>query len=104
DGIPGGASLHDFFKLAKYHNFLNYIPDRHLEGYGMNLEGIEKLKEEKIKLIITIDCGIRDGKQVARANEVGIDVIITDHHEPGEELPAAFAIVNHKRADSKYPE
>ncbi len=104
DGIPGGALLHDFFKLIGFNNFLNYIPDRHLEGYGMNMEGIEKLKEEKIELIITIDCGIRNNKEATSAKELGIEVIITDHHEQSENLPEAFAIINHKRLDSKYPE
>lgn len=104
DGIPGGALLHDFFKMIGYENFINYIPDRHIEGYGMNIEKIERLKEEKIKLLITIDCGIRDIKEVERANELGIDVIITDHHEPSEELPKAYTIVNPKLKKSKYPE
>jgi single-stranded-DNA-specific exonuclease len=104
DGIPGGALLHDFFKLIGYKNFINYIPDRHTEGYGLNIEGMERLNDGKINLIITIDCGIRDVKEVARAKELGMDAIITDHHEPGEELPSALAIVNPKLKNSKYPE
>lgn len=104
DGIPGAALMHDFFKLIGYNNFINYIPDRHDEGYGLNIEGMERLKEEKINLVITVDCGIRDLKEIARANELGMEVIVTDHHEPGEELPSAFAIVNPKLKDSKYPE
>lgn len=104
DGIPGGALLYDFFKKIGFNNFVNYIPNRHTEGYGMNIENIERLKEEKIELLITIDCGIRDIKEVKRANELGIDVIITDHHEQSNGLPDAFAIINPKRTDSKYPE
>lgn len=104
DGIPGGALLYDFFKKIGFNNFVNYIPNRHTEGYGMNIENIERLKEEKIELLITIDCGIRDIKEVNRANELGIDVIITDHHEQSDGLPDAFAIINPKRTDSKYPE
>lgn len=108
DGIPGGALMHDFFKKIGYKNFTNYIPDRHLEGYGLNIEGIERLKEENTGLIVTIDCGIRDHKCVERANELGMDVIITDHHEPSSPpaggLPNAFAVINPKRADSRYPE
>lgn len=104
DGIPGGALLHDFFKLIGFNNFINYIPNRYSEGYGLSIEGIEKLKEEKIKLLITIDCGIRDNKNIEYANKCGMDVIITDHHEAGADLPEAFAIVNHKLKNSKYPE
>lgn len=104
DGIPGGALLHDFFKKTGYANFINYIPDRHLEGYGLNTEGVEKLKEEGVNLLVTVDCGIRDHKHVDRANKLGMDVIVTDHHEPAENLPNAFAIINPKRDGSKYPE
>lgn len=104
DGIPGGALLHDFFKLIGYQNFTNHIPNRQTEGYGLNTEGIERLKEEKIEILITIDCGIRDHKQIEFANKLGIEVIVTDHHEQAEELPAAYAIVNPKRNDSGYPE
>jgi len=104
DGIPGGALLHDFFKLINYKNFINYIPNRQTEGYGLNVEGIEKLKEEKIKILITVDCGIRDNKQVALAKTLGMEVVITDHHEQSDVLPEAFAIVNPKIKKSKYPE
>ncbi|MEK7669292.1 MAG: single-stranded-DNA-specific exonuclease RecJ [Patescibacteria group bacterium] len=104
DGIPGGALLHDFFKLIGFNNFINYIPDRHIEGYGLNSEGIEELAKDKIKLLITIDCGIRDHKEIEHAKKHGIDVIVTDHHEQSDGLPKAFAIVNPKREDSKYPE
>ncbi len=111
DGIPGGALMHDFFKRIGYTNFTNYIPDRHLEGYGLNKEGIEKLAEEKVNLIITVDCGIRDHKNIDHINKLGMDVIVTDHHEPAsseaklaQDLPNAYAVVNPKRSDSKYPE
>lgn len=114
DGIPGGALLHDFFKLIGFNNFINYIPDRHTEGYGLNIEGIERLtqsshkattgKEEKVSLLITVDCGIRDNEKIEILNKMGVDVIVTDHHEPGDKLPDAFAVIDHKRKDSKYPE
>jgi len=102
DGIPGGVILHDFFQKINYENFANYIPHRHMEGFGLNPEAIDKFKEDKVDLIITVDCGVTDIKEVARAKKYGIDVIITDHHEPGE-LPKAVAVVDAKRADSKYP-
>lgn len=111
DGIPGGALLHDFFKLIGFSNFVNYIPDRHEEGYGLNSDGVEELAKEGVKLMITIDCGIRDIEEIRHAKSLGIETIITDHHEPiflsdenREIVPESFAIVNHKMADSKYPE
>ena len=111
DGIPGGALLHDFFKLIGFNNFVNYIPDRHIEGYGLNNEGLEELSKDNVKLLITIDCGIRDHKQIVQAKKLKMEVIVTDHHEPAssvdgisENLPKAFAVVNPKRIDSKYPE
>jgi single-stranded-DNA-specific exonuclease len=96
DGIPGAVVAHDFFTAAKHDNLTIYIPHRHYEGFGLSVEAVEKLAEKKVDLIITIDCGVTDVDAVARANELGIDVIITDHHEPKETLPAATAIVNPK--------
>ena len=94
DGIPGGVLMHDFLTKVGA-NFENYIPHRHDEGCGMNSDGIEKLaKEGGVKLIVTVDSGITDVGPVARANELGMDVIVTDHHLPGEKLPDAFAILN----------
>lgn len=105
DGIPGGALLHDFFKLIGFNNFINYIPDRHIEGYGLNSEGIEELAKDQVRLLITIDCGIRDHKEILHAKKHGMEVIVTDHHEPDAlGLPEALTIVNPKRLDSKYPE
>lgn len=115
DGIPGAVALHDFFKKIGFTNFQNHIPHRHDEGFGFNSEGLEELSAGGAKLIITIDCGISDVKEVARANELGIDVIITDHHLPcpsevgdalGQNqggLPEAFAILNPKQSDCSYP-
>lgn len=104
DGIPGGALLHDFFKLIGFDNFLNYIPHRHIEGYGLNNDGIDELKEQAVKLLITVDCGIKDFEKVDYAKTFGIETIITDHHEVDKKLPKALASINPKRADSKYPE
>ncbi len=100
DGIPGGVVLHDFLKKAGA-NFTNYIPHRHLEGYGVSIDGVEKLAEEGTTLMITVDCGITDVEALARAKELGIDVILTDHHLPQNEseggLPPAFAVINPKQ-------
>jgi single-stranded-DNA-specific exonuclease len=96
DGIPGAVVLHDLFTALKYKNFKNYIPHRHYEGFGLNAGAIDTLAGEGVSLIITIDCGTSDIEAVAHANTKGIDIIVTDHHEPHEVLPEAFAIINPK--------
>lgn len=103
DGIPGAVVLHDFFKKIGFNNFENYIPDRHEEGFGVNIQAVEEIASRGAKLMITIDCGIVDVLPIARAKELGVDTIITDHHEPNGELPPAVAIVNPKQADCNYP-
>lgn len=80
-----------------------YIPHRLLEGYGLKSEALEKLKKEGTGLIITCDCGITALSEVKRAHRLGLDIIITDHHMPLEELPRAVASINPHRLDSKYP-
>ncbi len=103
DGIPGAVVLHDFFVAVGFTNFFNHIPHRHFDGFGLSKEAVLKLKEEQNpQLIITIDCGTTDIEAVASAKENGIDVIITDHHEPKETLPEAVAIVNPKIGNT-YP-
>lgn len=103
DGIPGGVILHDFFKKIGYENFENYIPHRYHEGYGLNTRAVETLFERGAKLLITVDCGISDVKPVERANELGFDVIITDHHLSQGTLPSAYAILNSKQGHCTYP-
>ena len=104
DGIPGAVVLHDFFKRIGYLNFENYIPDRHGEGFGLNGLAIEKLAERGAKVLVTIDCGITGVDEALRAKELGMDLIITDHHLPVLVLPSAFAILNPKQSDCAYPE
>src|SRR3990167_8492496 len=104
DGIPGAVVLHDFFKKIGYANFENYIPDRHGEGFGLNAGAIEELAERGAKLLITIDCGIADTEEVSRANNLGMEVIITDHHLLSHFIPPAYAILNPKQPDCAYPE
>lgn len=104
DGIPAGVALHDLFKKIGFKNFINYIPHRHDEGFGLNEDAINQFIEDKVQLLITIDCGIADVEHVKLAQKNGIDVIITDHHLPGEKLPKAYAIVNPKQSDCTYPE
>jgi single-stranded-DNA-specific exonuclease len=82
-----------------------YIPDRIDEGYGLNFEALTHIREEiKADLVITVDCGVRSVAEVQHANDIGLDLIITDHHSLGATLPPAFAIINPKRPENKYPE
>ena len=104
DGIPGAVMFNDFFRRIKYANASIYIPHRHNEGFGLHVTAIDSLAEQGTQLIITLDCGISDVAPVAHAVGRGIDVIITDHHEPPHAMPAAFAIVDHKQTGCEYPD
>lgn len=104
DGIPGGVIIREFFEKIGHTNVDNYIPHRHDEGYGFHLGAVEGFIKEGVNLIITVDCGIADHDQVARAQELGMDVIVTDHHEPSDMVPPAHAIVNPKQIGCTYPE
>jgi single-stranded-DNA-specific exonuclease len=104
DGIPGGVIIHDFFKKIGFENFSNYIPHRHDEGYGLNIDAVERFAEEGVGLIITVDCGIADVVPAKRCKELGIDLIITDHHLPQEVLPEAYATINPKQVGDEYPD
>ncbi|MEK7505600.1 MAG: single-stranded-DNA-specific exonuclease RecJ, partial [Patescibacteria group bacterium] len=103
DGVPGGVVLREFFHAIEYKNFTNYIPHRYTEGYGLNTEGIETLAKDGASLIITVDCGITDVAPVAHAKELGVDVIITDHHLPAGDLPLAHTVLNSKQEHCEYP-
>lgn len=102
DGIPGSVVLHDFFRSVEHEHLITYIPHRHYEGFGLSTEAVDKLHKDGADLIITIDCGTADLAAVAHANTCDVDVIVTDHHEPKEDLPAATAVVNPKVGDT-YP-
>lgn len=80
-----------------------YIPDRFTEGYGLHHGAIDRIAEHGCQLLITVDCGIRGVDQVRWANELGLDVIITDHHFPGAELPPAYTIINPNQPECPYP-
>jgi single-stranded-DNA-specific exonuclease len=80
-----------------------YIPHRVDEGYGLHSEAVERLAQEGCRLLVTVDCGIRSIEEVRYARQLGLEVIITDHHSPPQELPPALAIVNPKREDCPYP-
>ena len=102
DGITSITVLSKFLKDCGLETGF-YIPNRLNEGYGLNKEAIKKISEEGYKLIITVDCGISGNEEVAYAYELGMEVIVTDHHEPLEELPKAVAVIDCKRKDNKYP-
>ena len=81
----------------------HYIPNRLEEGYGLNKQALKEISTKNYDLMITVDCGISAIEEIQYANELGIETIITDHHEPGDELPKAFAVIDAKRKDNKYP-
>lgn len=102
DGTTSVALMYSF--LSQQKAVLDYyIPDRYKEGYGISVEGIRYAEEKGVALIIAMDCGIRAEKQALLAKEAGIDLIICDHHLPGEQLPEAYAILDPKRSDCNYP-
>jgi single-stranded-DNA-specific exonuclease len=81
-----------------------YIPNRFEEGYGLNMDALDHLKNEGVRLTITVDCGIRSPAETAHATEIGMDLIISDHHEPKGDVPDAFGVVCPKQAGDQYPE
>ncbi len=105
DGVPGGVLLsYALRKLAPTPLHIDhYIPHRHHEGYGLNEAGIKKLSDAGVTLIITVDLGTTNVSEIAFAKTLGIDVIVTDHHEPPPAMPDAFALINPKLVGSRYP-
>ncbi|TXE14244.1 single-stranded-DNA-specific exonuclease RecJ [Algoriphagus aquimarinus] len=102
DGTTAVALMYGFLKTF-YPDVVFYIPDRYKEGYGISEKGVRFAAENDIKLIIALDCGIKAIEKVALATELGVDFIICDHHTPGDELPAAIAVLDSKRSDCNYP-
>jgi single-stranded-DNA-specific exonuclease len=76
---------------------VHFIPERLRDGYGLQTATMDRLQHDGARLVISVDCGIRAGEAAARARELGIDLIITDHHEPDAELPQALAVINPRR-------
>ncbi len=102
DGTTAVALVYSFlYKLYKNVNY--YIPDRYKEGYGISIAGIDYAAENNYSLIIALDCGIKAVEQIDYANKKGVEFIICDHHRPGDKVPNAFAILDPKRNDCKYP-
>jgi single-stranded-DNA-specific exonuclease len=102
DGTTAVSIVYNYFKSFNP-NMDYYIPDRYKEGYGISKIGLEYAAENNFKLVIALDCGIRSNALIDYANELGLDVIICDHHLPGDELPKATAILNPKKKECTYP-
>ena len=102
DGITSITVLKKFLTEREL-EVESYIPNRLDEGYGLNKEAIKGIYDRGYRLMITVDCGISGIEEVEFANSLGIETIITDHHEPAEELPNAYAVIDAKRKDNKYP-
>ncbi|RWU06991.1 single-stranded-DNA-specific exonuclease RecJ [Pseudodesulfovibrio sp. S3] len=98
DGITATAVVKEFFAMRGM-DIMHHLPNRMDEGYGMNIPGVERLFEQGVTMLLTVDCGISDLAPVARARELGMVVVVTDHHLPGEELPKAHAVCDPRLAD-----
>lgn len=102
DGTTAVAIVYDFIK--KYNPHVDYYnPDRYKEGYGVSQQGIDYAHEQGVGLIISLDCGIKSHDKITYSNSLGMDFIVCDHHEPGDELPPALAVLDPKRSDCAYP-
>ncbi|MCH8546369.1 MAG: single-stranded-DNA-specific exonuclease RecJ [Cryomorphaceae bacterium] len=102
DGTTSVALMKSFFS-SRYAHFFTYIPDRYKEGYGLSKDGIDWAISKGCSLMITLDCGIKSVSLVEYAQNKGLDIIICDHHTPGETLPPAIAVLDPKRSDCNYP-
>ena len=103
DGTTAVALMYSFFRQQGYQRIGYYIPDRYKEGYGISEQGIDYASQNGYSLVVALDCGIKANKRVAYARNHNIDVIICDHHLPGEQIPDAVAVLDPKRADCQYP-
>jgi single-stranded-DNA-specific exonuclease len=102
DGTTAVALVYSFLR-EQYSNVEYYIPDRYKEGYGVSFEGLDYAYQHNCKVVITLDCGIKAVEKVKYARTKGLDVIICDHHYPGDEIPKALAVLDPKQADCNYP-
>src|SRR5688500_12784818 len=103
DGITSTVILRRALELLGG-EVTHFIPERLRDGYGLQPAAIERLHDDGVRLIVSVDCGIRSADAARRARELGVDLIITDHHEPDAELPPALAVINPKRHDCSYPD
>lgn len=103
DGLTATALLLDAFESFGFTDVDAFIPNRFVEGYGLTIDAMETIASSGAKLIVTVDCGSLSEKEIIRANELGVDMIITDHHNVAAVQPPAVAVINPKRLDHKYP-
>jgi len=103
DGVTSTVILRRALELLGA-DVVHFIPERVRDGYGLQPASIDRLQQDGVRLVISVDCGIRADEAATRARDLGIDLIITDHHEPGAELPQAVAVINPKRHDCTYPD
>jgi single-stranded-DNA-specific exonuclease len=104
DGATAVALVYSFFEKQGAGGFVGFfVPDRYVDGYGLSTRGVDFAAAEGYSLMIVLDCGIKNNEEIAYAKEKGIDVIIGDHHQPGDTLPDAYAILDPKREDDTYP-
>ncbi|HMQ96198.1 MAG TPA: DHH family phosphoesterase, partial [Candidatus Saccharibacteria bacterium] len=104
DGLTASTVLIDAFESFGFENVDIFIPNRFVEGYGLTVEAVEKIAATGAQLIVTVDCGSLSEKEIIRANELGVDVIVTDHHNVAPVQPPAVAVINPKRLLQEYPE
>ena len=104
DGLTATTLLIDAFKSFGFKNVSAFIPNRFVEGYGLTVDAVERIAADGAELILTVDCGSLSHKEIARANELGVDVIVTDHHNVADTPPPAIATINPKRLLHEYPE
>ncbi len=103
DGVTSTVILRRLLELLGA-NVIHFIPERLRDGYGLEPASIERLAAQQVAVVVSVDCGIRSQAAAARARELGIDLIVTDHHEPDAVLPPALAVINPKRRDCDYPD
>src|SRR5712672_1784931 len=103
DGVTSTVILRRALELLGG-NVIHFIPERLKDGYGLQPVAIERLHADGVALVVSVDCGIRGADAALRARELGVDLIITDHHEPDADLPQALAVINPKRHDCSYPD
>src|SRR5438128_2567757 len=103
DGVTSTVILRRALEMLGA-DVVHFIPERLKDGYGLQPVAIERLHADGVALVVSVDCGIRGAEAARRARELGVDLIITDHHEPDAELPPALAVINPKRRDCSYPD